>query len=220
LFPGLGADDRLLEPQKVAFPNLEVPPWIAPRPHESLASYAHRMAPNISDNRPFVLGGVSLGGMLAWELAALLRPEALLLIASCHSPKAIARGLRWSSWLMGLIPSLVIEGTKPLAPAAASYFSHTERFFMPWLVEMYRDTPSAFLRWGVRAACTWKPSRLDGVPVYHIHGANDRLILARRSGADELVPGAGHLLNLTHVDEVNAFIATVLEKASALEVPV
>ena len=220
LFPGLGTDDRLFEPQKMAFPNLEVPPWIAPRSSESLSSYAQRIAPNISDNRPFVLGGMSLGGMLAWELAGLLRPDALLLIASCRSPKAIARGLRWSSWLMRLIPALVIEGSKPLAPALAPYFSRAERYFLPWLVEMYRDTPSSFLRWGVQAACGWEPSALDEVPVYHIHGAKDRLIVARRSGADVLVPGAGHLLNLTHVDEVNAFIATVLEKASALDVPV
>jgi pimeloyl-ACP methyl ester carboxylesterase len=157
--------------------------------------------------------------MLAWELASLLRPEALLLIASCHSPKAIALRLRWSSWLLRLIPPLAIEGTMPLVPVLAPRFSPSATYLLPWLIEMYRDTPPSFLRWGVRAACSWKPSPLGGVPVYHIHGAKDRLIPARRSGADVLVPQAGHLLNLTHVDVVNAFIAGVLEKASALEVP-
>ena len=161
LFPGLGTDERLFEPQKVAFPNLEVPPWIAPRPYENLSAYAQRMAPQVSENRPFVLGGVSLGGMLAWELARLLRPDALVLIASCRSPKAIARGLRWSSWLMRWMPSLVIEGTKPLAPVVAPWFSRAEPYFLPWLVEMYRDTPSCLSALG-RAGSLWVEAQSIG----------------------------------------------------------
>ena len=31
LLPGLGADRRLFEPQRQAFPQLVVPPWIPPR---------------------------------------------------------------------------------------------------------------------------------------------------------------------------------------------
>jgi hypothetical protein len=48
LFPGLGADYRLLEPQLAAFPQLIVPPWIPPRKNESLPSYAARMAETIT----------------------------------------------------------------------------------------------------------------------------------------------------------------------------
>ena len=44
LLPGLTAEVRLLEPQRQAFQGLIVPPWIEPRPRESLPHYARRMA--------------------------------------------------------------------------------------------------------------------------------------------------------------------------------
>ena len=71
LLPGLGADHRLLEPQRAAFPQLIVPPWIPPRKHESLPQYAERMAETVTPPHdvPLVLGGVLFGGMLAYEMA-------------------------------------------------------------------------------------------------------------------------------------------------------
>ncbi|MFZ1934503.1 MAG: thioesterase domain-containing protein, partial [Thermoguttaceae bacterium] len=76
LLPGLGADHRLLEPQRAAFPQLIVPPWIPPRKHESLPQYAERMAQTVAPPHdvPLVLGGVSFGGMLAYEMARWLKP--------------------------------------------------------------------------------------------------------------------------------------------------
>ena len=38
LFPGLAADARLFEPQRRAFPQLEVPPWLMPLADERLES--------------------------------------------------------------------------------------------------------------------------------------------------------------------------------------
>jgi hypothetical protein len=44
LLPGLGAGAELLEPQRRAFPDLEVLPWLDPRPDESLDEFGRRMA--------------------------------------------------------------------------------------------------------------------------------------------------------------------------------
>jgi pimeloyl-ACP methyl ester carboxylesterase len=44
------------------------------------------------------------------------------------------------------------------------------------------------------------------VPIHQIHGARDRVLPARRTRADVIVPGAGHVLSLAHVDEVNRFL--------------
>jgi pimeloyl-ACP methyl ester carboxylesterase len=45
------------------------------------------------------------------------------------------------------------------------------------------------------------------VPVYQIHGADDELIPVKRVKADVVVAGAGHLVNVTHAEAVNAFLA-------------
>ena len=51
LLPGLGADHRLLEPQREEFPQLVVPAWIPPRAKESLPDYAARMAETVKPSR-------------------------------------------------------------------------------------------------------------------------------------------------------------------------
>jgi pimeloyl-ACP methyl ester carboxylesterase len=47
------------------------------------------------------------------------------------------------------------------------------------------------------------------MPIHHVHGDRDRLIPIRRVRADRVITGAGHLLNVTHADSVNKFIADV-----------
>ena len=69
MLPGLGADERLFEPQRAAFPGLEVPPWLPHEPEESLDAYARRMAATIWPSEHFYIGGASFGGMVALEMA-------------------------------------------------------------------------------------------------------------------------------------------------------
>ena len=71
LVPGMGTDPRLYRPQRAAFPELISPEWLMPEPRESLVHYGERLAEGIKFDRtrPVVVGGVSLGGMLALEMA-------------------------------------------------------------------------------------------------------------------------------------------------------
>ena len=44
----------------------------------------------------------------------------------------------------------------------------------------------------------------------HVHRAEDPIIPAGRVEADCVIPGAGHLLTLTHADAVNALLTETL----------
>jgi hypothetical protein len=44
LISGLGADERLLAPQREAFPDAIIPPWLPPRTSDGLPEYAARLA--------------------------------------------------------------------------------------------------------------------------------------------------------------------------------
>ncbi len=59
---------------------------------------------------------------------------------------------------------------------------------------------------GATAAVDWRPAPLPDIPIHHIHGGADLIIPVHRTQADVIVPGAGHLLNLTHANVVNLFI--------------
>jgi pimeloyl-ACP methyl ester carboxylesterase len=205
LLPGLGADQRLFTPQRQAFPDLDVPAWIEPHSGERLTDYADRLAERLRPRRPLVLGGVSLGGMIAWELARHLRPEALVLIASCRSPQAISRFFRMCGAFGGRMPERLIQGTKPMSVFTAGRLSGG-RDYSRLCMRMYCDSDPRFVRWASRAVVEWQPRPPAGGPVFQIHGARDRIIPARGVPADVLVADGGHLINLTHAAVVNEFL--------------
>jgi len=206
LFPGLGADDRQFQPQKSAFAECLVPPWISPKRNESLAHYAVRLADGITPQRPMVLGGSSFGGMVAQEMAGRLEPDAVVLIGSCRSPRAIRPLLRSVGRSAAMLPPAIFELTKPFSPLTVGLLSGAKREHLRLCATMYQDADSAFVKWATGAIFRWKPTLPQKIPVFHIHGENDRVIPAARVEANEIVPGGGHLINLTHPEDVNAFI--------------
>ncbi|WP_443946477.1 alpha/beta fold hydrolase [Pedobacter sp. AW1-32] len=80
---GLGADRRI-------FSNINLRPdlkiihvnWIAFGKKESLEKYAARLSLQIDTSISFALVGVSFGGIIAVELAKLLKPSATVIISS------------------------------------------------------------------------------------------------------------------------------------------
>jgi len=206
LLPGVGADCRLFEPQVSAFPDLVVPPWIAPERGETLAHYAARFAESLSPRRPVILGGVSFGGMVAYEMARHLRPEAVVLIASCRSGRVFRPTVRRLRSPIGWLPSSAFGLAKWISPLAVRTFVGLTPQQRRLCVEMFRDTDSRFIRWALTAILGWEPLPLEAIPVFQIHGEKDRAIPASRVEADEIVPGGGHLINLTHAERVNDFL--------------
>jgi pimeloyl-ACP methyl ester carboxylesterase len=213
LLPGLGADHRLLEPQRAAFPQLVVPPWIPPRKNESLPEYAARMAETVVSSRdePLILGGVSFGGMLAYEMARRLKPNAVVLIASCRTRQSLHPSIVSWRGLLPMFPACTWSFAKLFAGPAMRITSRMSPSQQELLVTMFKEMDSRFMRWVVQAIMRWDPTPLEGVPVFQIHGGRDRIIPARRVAADVLIPDGSHMINVTHADEVNRFLGKAVE---------
>ena len=79
----MGADHR-------AFSYITLPkgfeaihlPWIKPDKNEPLAAYALRLGGAINPSAPFMLVGLSMGGMMAVEIAKKFPPVCTVLISS------------------------------------------------------------------------------------------------------------------------------------------
>jgi len=209
LLPGVGADARLLDPQRAAFPDLVVPDWLEPRRKEPLADYAVRMAELVADERPLVLGGVSFGGMVAYEMARTLKPEAVVLIASMRARRGLRFAYRMARPLATTLP-LSIAMAKFIARPTLFLATHLPKPERHILTTMFREMDSRFMSWALTALTDWPADPLEGVPVHQIHGRRDCVLPAWRSGADEFVPKAGHLVNVSHADTVNAFLRRVI----------
>lgn len=63
-----------------------------PDPADDLPAYAARVRDSIRLIGPCIVGGVSFGGMVACELAALTDCRAVILVASCRSRACPAPG--------------------------------------------------------------------------------------------------------------------------------
>jgi pimeloyl-ACP methyl ester carboxylesterase len=100
------------------------------------------------------------------------------------------------------------------------------RFFASWLFGIKRPEDIRFLysmSRGRRPADFKRLNRLalafeadgpEGIPVQSIHGTRDHMILARAEPRDVLIEGGGHLISITHADQVNQAILAFIEGES------
>ncbi|HET7435611.1 MAG TPA: alpha/beta hydrolase [Thermoanaerobaculia bacterium] len=206
---GIGGDERLFEAQR-AVRDIRPIARIAPaHAHESLAEYAARVAGQITIQEPFDLGGSSFGGMIALELARHLRPRQVFLFGSCRSADAIAPLLRALHPLAAVLPDGLLHPPRMALPLIARWFGASVPAHVELFGAMIAATTPAFIRWAARAVFCWPGVAELPMPIHHVHGERDHVIPVNRVRADRVIAGAGHLLNVTHADAVNAFIAEV-----------
>jgi pimeloyl-ACP methyl ester carboxylesterase len=205
---GIGGDERLFEAQR-AVRDIRPIAWIpAAHARETLGQYAERLAAQLHIHEPFDLGGSSFGGMVALEIARHLAPQNVFLFGSCRSPRSIAPSLRALRLIAPMLPDRLLHPPVLLQRPVAWWFGATSAAHAELFADMLASTPSEFMRWASNAVASWKGVAQLSVPIHHVHGERDRLIPCRRVRADRVIAGAGHLLNVTHADAVNDFIAS------------
>ncbi|GEM_PF-78611 len=208
--PGLGADRRLFLHQQKAFQNSFFPSWLPPNKDESLANYAERWVRQLKLKRGCSLVGVSFGGMVIQEMARWVEPKCVVLISSCRTPASIPLYLR----MAGTFPtwSHLSKGLCRVLPKSSGRFLGAETPDQrDLLIRMFLETPDEFAEWTVKAIRHWKGCEMKSVKIQHIHGEKDHLIPVGRVQPDKVIPGGGHLINLTHSEEVNGFIRKCLQ---------
>lgn len=209
-FSGLAADHHLLEPQRALDAEIVVPAWIEPQPNESLASYGRRISGTFDgDEGSFLLGGVSFGALVAEEVARHRRPAGLILLAACRSGQQLPLIHRALGPVAPSVPHWIVSALQAAAPIVRRQFGIVTEDQRRIFDAMLKGVAPDFVRWSVRATIDWPgvDSESRGIPVLHIHGNRDRIIPLRPSmRVDYVIDGAGHVVNLTHADEVNHVI--------------
>jgi pimeloyl-ACP methyl ester carboxylesterase len=203
LLSGMAADERLFAPQRQAFPHLIVPRWIEPLEKESIPSYARRLAKQTNPRSGCFVGGASFGGIVALEMARHLDAKACFLICSVRSPRELPLWIRLMRPAALLGPSHLGVVAKLAAHGSAATLPRQD---LRRLKQLGRPE-AAFLRWATWAVLRWHPDpKALGIPVWQIHGSNDRTLPIENTRPDVVVSGGGHLLPVTHGRAVNAFL--------------
>lgn len=214
LLPGLGADARMFSSLRSGLPQMKTPAWIEPVRGETIAQYAARYAPVIDPGRPFFIGGASFGGVLAQELAVLLpNVRACFVIGSACSANARPwriRILRPITPFIGILPRV--------SPLLVAILGNWLRPPTRGVLTQLADADRRFLRWAAQAILKWKPSpEISKVRVCQIHGDRDRVFPIHRADPDCVIPGAGHLISITHSKEVMKYLETKMAEIQQQE---
>lgn len=213
LLSGMGADARVFAVQAASIPELVVPPWIDPSPIDTLSSYAQRFAEAINPGRPCFIGGASFGGLVALEMVQHLDVLACFLIGSVRTPAELPRRLTALRTVAGVATGFPFEIASLLSKAALASAGALSSAHAKGLLEQMSDSDASFLRWACRAVLNWEAVPFTcGVPIHHIHGANDPVLPPELTQPDVVVPGAGHALSMSHPQYVTSFLEQCMEK--------
>lgn len=207
---GLGADSRIFRhinlPEGFEANYIE---WIPPTGHETLKEYAHRLSENIDKTKPFVLIGVSMGGMVACEIASIAKPFALIIISSCPS----------STHLPSYFPIYRRLKLAKLTSIKLIKFSLvTKRLFTgeskedkQMLTTVIKESDPQFIRWAMTAILEWN-TKDTPEHFIHIHGSADGVLPSKYTNPTHLIKGGGHMMILSKAKQINEIIKEVLSE--------
>lgn len=206
---GLGADERVF--QNVSLPDQFEPvyiKWMTPSGNDTLQSYALKLATNIDEKEPFVLIGLSIGGMLAVEISKVKKPLATILISSAATYTELPKFYRFagSVGLHKLLPA----GLYKTGSFLKRYFTTETPECKKIIRQLIKESDPEFIRWGVDAIVHWKN---EVVPpgVYRIHGSKDE-ILPLYTEPNFLIPNGKHMMVLDRAHEINPCLAKICAK--------
>jgi pimeloyl-ACP methyl ester carboxylesterase len=211
---GIAADQR-------AFKHIRLPEgfeadhltWIKPDKKESLHDYAVRLSRQIDTHSPFCLVGLSMGGIMASEIANLCKPKATIIIGSVPVVSQLPPYYAWVRKLK--IHKLIPGSLYQFAAVTKHFFSSESAEDKQVIYRMVWETDPAFIRWGINAVLNWSNERKPD-SLIHIHGTRDEVFPFAYVRPTHTINKGDHMLVITRPDEINYIIGDSLAPLAAL----
>jgi len=209
LLPGLGADGRLFSKLELRGHVKHALDWPQMPEGSTLRDYAEVLARRVDATKPHALIGVSMGGMVAQEMASITKRERTIIISSWKGPHEMPMHLR------------LLRGThaeKLLTPAFMKRVMPVVRYQMgletPEDIALFdaftAAMPLAQLRIQIAAVMGWEGPAQPVKGLVHIHGDNDRLMPIGPIKGAEVIRGGGHFMVHNHASEVGSAVQRAL----------
>jgi pimeloyl-ACP methyl ester carboxylesterase len=205
LLSGLGADKRVFDFIDLSGFKINHVEWIDPRDNESIESYSKRLLKQIKTARPILIG-VSFGGMISIEIAKLIETEKVIIISSAATKFDIPVYLRIAGQL-GLNKLIPTRLLKTVNSFTFWFFGATTKKEKDLLRTIISETDNKFLKWAANKIPNWgNTTRLQNL--IHIHGTADKILPLK--APDFRIPGGGHLMIISHGQELSKLIKEFL----------
>lgn len=211
LFPGQGADYRqfrdLKFPEGYDTTHISYP---VPDKHETMTQFAGRFIPLIDQERPYVLVGVSLGGMICTELADSLNPQEVILISSAKAAFELPGRYTFmgKTHLNRLVPKGLVKGG---ARVLQGIVEPDRKYDPDTFKDMLKKKDAAYLKRTADMIVNWdRDSYLYSL--VHIHGDADHTIPIKNVSYNYLIDEGSHMMVLSRADEISMIIEEILKR--------
>ncbi len=209
--PGMGVNERLFRNLKLDNCSIHHIKWETPFKNESLADYAMRLSKQIDTSKPFVLVGVSFGGMCSVEISKQLKPRKTFIISSSklveELPLKISFFRKIPFYLLfrdGFYKNAVMLAKKQfgvITPEQKISFR-----------KMLDTAPKNYYNGAVNCIVNWNS---DSYPenLIHIHGTADKVLPYRKvQNCNYTIKGGTHFMVINNGEEISKIINEELKK--------
>jgi pimeloyl-ACP methyl ester carboxylesterase len=208
---GLAADKRIFKRLRLS-PKFTVHhvDWIKPLPKESIGSYAKRLSILINKEEPFVLIGLSFGGMVAIEMNRFVEPVRTIVISSAATKKQLpwyVRAIKFMP-LYKLIPDSFMRKANPILNWLFGAKTQDEKSL---LKELLADSDISILKWSIDAVAKWSNETIP-VHLVHIHGDADKVLPINWMKPHKIIKGGEHLMVYSKADEISEVLNELLDQ--------
>lgn len=200
ILPGMGADSAMYPVEHYQhLRNVTYVDWPAYKDERTIRELSLRVIDEYGIASDMIVGGSSLGGMVAVEIAKILGVRTVILIGSATTPDKVNPVLKMFGRLSSIAPFDFLQ----LLAGRVNIAGDND------VVNMFQRSDTRFIKAMCKAIFRW-----DGIGKYrcairHIHGRLDTVIYPPDNGA-EIITQGGHLISMTHGKEVAAFIERVI----------
>lgn len=207
---GLGAQcrifDKIILPDEYERHYLE---FIPPHEDDDMRSYALRLGKEIKEDS--IIIGLSLGGMMAIEIAKERKDIRVILLSSIPVKKEFPKHLQFllNLRLHRLMNETILKKVFPFF--SKKFISNSfDKSTQELLIDMLKQNDVRLYKWFIEAIKNWNnevfPSR-----VIRIHGTSDKVLpLKNNTKIDCVVKGGSHVMLLDKYEEINAYLRTIL----------
>ena len=197
LLPGMGADSSMYGDGFRKIDKLTLVDWPEYANEKSLSEVAKKVIRLYQVREGDIVGGSSLGGMIAAEISKYVKLKKIFLIGSSLMPENINPLLRKAASSVDAAPVCTLQ--KIAESAAVFSFGNIRK-----VIKMFSKADEFFMKAMCCAICEWDGCPVPQSSVYKIHGKKDRIIFPEKDSA--IIENAGHMIAMTHEIPVIDFI--------------
>ncbi|MEO9966296.1 MAG: alpha/beta hydrolase [Reichenbachiella sp.] len=206
---GLGADESVFDLLEINSEKVCIS-WAPTYAWESMEAYAEKLCEQVDQHEPFVLLGVSLGGMLAVEMNKFIKPEMTILVTSLARRSELPRWIRWvgKTRLNRIIPTFLFSSHPKLI---IWLFGVKSARGKQMVFDIASRTDKRFIKLSIDKVLNWQN---DWVPenLQRIFATDDALLPKPNGVTGIEVNNAGHFAIVESAQEVSFRVDQLLSE--------